>query len=91
MPQCTRYLPLNALRPGNAYRIQAVLFAKLVDQPSLRHAHTMNAPAHIALAQQLLKHHGLVRSVKSTQSEMQYARRCRRGPVRGGLNRLRNA
>ena len=38
-------------------------------------SHTMNAPAQVALAQQLVKHHGLMRPVKRAQAQMHHARR----------------
>ena len=64
LPQRARHVPFNAIGTGNPHGIQAVLRAQFVDQTRLSHTHAMNAPAHIAFAQQLIEHHGLVRTVK---------------------------
>ena len=64
LPQRARHVPFNAIGACNAHGVQAVLRAQFIDQASLGHAHAMNAPAHIAFAQQLIEHHGLVRTVK---------------------------
>ena len=66
LPERTRHLPFKATGACNAHSIQTILRTQFVDQARLGHAHAMNAPAHIAIAQQLIKHHGLVRAVKRT-------------------------
>ena len=64
LPQRARHVPFNAIGTGNPHGILAVLRAQFVDQTWLSHTHAMNAPAYIAFAQQLIEHHGLVRTVK---------------------------